>query len=83
MKLKMMYITLALFHLQACHSLTTTDAAHLRSDPPANMTAACPPPELLPEGVDMGQLLQADAALSDQYWQCAHRHNELVKWLNR
>lgn len=83
MRLKTTLIMIALCLTAGCQFLTTTDAAHLRADAPANMVQECAPPEVLPAKVDMGELLTFDGTLADQYWQCANRHNELVKWLKR
>lgn len=48
--------------------------------PPANLTAKCPAPPLLPSKANMGDLLSADIELAGMYLECAERHAGLATW---
>lgn len=69
-------IFLLLFSLQGC----AQPIRRVVEQPPANLTAKCPAPPLLPNKANMGDLLAADIELAGMYRECAERHAGLSAW---
>lgn len=50
---------------------------------PNTLLQKCPEPDQLPLGIDLGQLVQADAKLALQYHECRARLDELQKFITK
>jgi len=74
--MKKLLLLFLLFSIAAC----AQPIKRVVEPPPANLTASCPEPPLLPSKANMGDLLAADIELAGMYRECAERHAGLSAW---
>jgi len=74
--MKKLLLLFLLFSIAAC----AQPIKRVVEQPPANLTAKCPAPPLLPNKANMGDLLAADIELAGMYRECAERHAGLSAW---
>ncbi len=59
--------------MMGCEFLTKQEPVLISPTIPNQLLQECPEPDQLPEGIDLGQLVQADAKLALQYRECKNR----------